>query len=147
MYPPLVLKVQLLPCIGRCYFPITHEILRKLLTQMGHKGYHFKAIHPIFIDLQTIYALLCRVKCPIQQLTDLFLSPKDSAHVAAAAAAAKSLQSCLTLCDPIRAAHQAPLSPGFSRQEHWSGLPFPARANTHNYDYIGLAKKFTQIFP
>ena len=23
------------------------------------------------------------------------------------------------------AAHQAPLSLGFSRQEHWSGLPFP----------------------
>ena len=22
-------------------------------------------------------------------------------------------------------AHQAPLSLGFSRQEHWSGLPFP----------------------
>ena len=37
---------------------------------------------------------------------------------------AKSLQSCPTLCDP--AAHQAPLSPGFSRQEHWSGLPFPS---------------------
>ena len=101
----------------------------------------------------------------------------------AAAAAAKSLQSCLTLCDPIdyslpgspihgilqptrllrpwdfpgkstrvgchcllnllllllscfscvrlcatqwTAAHQAPLSLGFSRQEHWSGLPFPS---------------------
>ena len=85
-------------------------------------------------------------------------------------AAAKSLQSCLTLCDPIdgsppgspdpgilqartlkwaisfsnawkwkvkvkslsrvqllatpwTAAHQAPLSMGFSRQEHWSGVP------------------------
>ena len=37
------------------------------------------------------------------------------------AAAAKSLQSCPTLCD-----HQAPLSLGFSRQEHWSGLPFPS---------------------
>ena len=24
------------------------------------------------------------------------------------------------------AAHQAPLSQGFSRQEHWSGLPFPS---------------------
>ena len=24
------------------------------------------------------------------------------------------------------AAHQAPPSPGFSRQEHWSGLPFPS---------------------
>ena len=40
------------------------------------------------------------------------------------AAAAKSLQSCPTLCDPIDAAHQAPPSLGFSRQEHWSGLPF-----------------------
>ena len=44
----------------------------------------------------------------------------------AAAAAAKSLQSCLTLCDPIDGSHQAPPSLGFSRQEHWSGLPFPS---------------------
>ena len=91
----------------------------------------------------------------------------------AAAAAAKSLQSCLTLCNPIdgsppgspipgilqarklewvaisfsnawnwkvkvkslscvwllvtpwTAAYQAPPSMGFSRQEYWSGLPFP----------------------
>ena len=90
------------------------------------------------------------------------------------AAAAKSLQSCPTLCDPIdssppgsavpgilqartlewvaisfcnawkwrgkvkllshvwllatpwAAAYQAPLSMGFSRQEHWSGLPLPS---------------------
>ena len=44
----------------------------------------------------------------------------------AAAAAAKSLQSCPTLCDPIEVAHQAPPFLGFSRQEHWSGLPFPS---------------------
>ena len=92
----------------------------------------------------------------------------------AAVAAAKSLQSCPTLCDPINssppgypipgilqartlervaisfsnawkwkeklkslsrvrlfvtpwtAAYQAPLSMGFSRQEYWSGLPFPS---------------------
>ena len=90
------------------------------------------------------------------------------------AAAAKSLQSCLTLCDPVdgsppgspvpgilqartlewvaisfsnarkwkmkgkslssvqllappwTAAHQAPPSMGFSRQEHWSGVPLPS---------------------
>ena len=41
-------------------------------------------------------------------------------HILAAAAAAKSLQSCLTLCNPIDAAHQAPLSLGFSRQESTS---------------------------
>ena len=32
---------------------------------------------------------------------------------------AKSLQLCLTVD------HVAPLSMGFSRQEYWSGLPFP----------------------
>ena len=45
---------------------------------------------------------------------------------AAAAAAAKSPQSCPTLCDPIDGSHQATPSLGFSRQEHWSGLPFPS---------------------
>ena len=45
---------------------------------------------------------------------------------AAAAAAAKSLQSCPTLCDPIDGSPPGPLSLGFSRQEHWSGLPFPS---------------------
>ena len=40
------------------------------------------------------------------------------------------LLSCFSrvlLCaTPWTAAHQAPLSLGFSRQEHWSGLPFPS---------------------
>ena len=44
----------------------------------------------------------------------------------AAAAAAKSLQSCPTLCDPIDGSHQAPPSLGFSRQKHRNGLPFPS---------------------
>ena len=35
-------------------------------------------------------------------------------------------QSCLTLFDPWTAAHQAPLSMEFSRQDYWSGLPFPS---------------------
>ena len=38
--------------------------------------------------------------------------------------------SCLShvrLCaTPQTSAHQAPPSLGFSRQEHWSGLPFPS---------------------
>ena len=43
-----------------------------------------------------------------------------------AAAAAKSLQSCPTLCDPIDDSPPGSPVPGFSRQEHWSGLPFPS---------------------
>ena len=98
----------------------------------------------------------------------------SASHSTAAAAAAKSLQSCPTLCGPIdgsppgspfpgilqartlewvaisfssawkwkvkvkslsrvrllatpwTAAHQAPLSTGFSRQEDWSGMPLPS---------------------
>ena len=34
-------------------------------------------------------------------------------------------QSWPTLCNPKMAAHQAPPSLGFSRQEYWSGLPCP----------------------
>ena len=44
----------------------------------------------------------------------------------AAAAAAKSLQSCPTLVTPWTAAYQAPPSTGFSRQEYWSGVPLPS---------------------
>ena len=40
-----------------------------------------------------------------------------------AAAAAKSLQSCQTLCDPIDGSPPGSPALGFSRQEHWSGLP------------------------
>ena len=32
-------------------------------------------------------------------------------------------QLCPTLCDPRTVAHPAPLSPGFSNQDYWSGLP------------------------
>ena len=39
---------------------------------------------------------------------------------------------CPTLCDPMAAAHQAPLSTGFSRQEYWRGLPFPSPGDLPN---------------
>ena len=33
---------------------------------------------------------------------------------------------CRTLATPWTESRQSPLSMGFSRQEHWSGLPFPS---------------------
>ena len=38
----------------------------------------------------------------------------------------KSLSHLWLLVTPWTAAHQAPLSMGFSRQEYWSGLPLPS---------------------
>ena len=40
--------------------------------------------------------------------------------------AAESLQSCPTLCNPIDGSPSGYPVLGFSRQEHWSGLPFPS---------------------
>ena len=41
-----------------------------------------------------------------------------------------SYVSHVRLCaTPQKGTHQAPLSLGFSRQEHWSGLPFPSPMN------------------
>ena len=42
------------------------------------------------------------------------------------AAAAKLLQSCLSLCDPIDSSPLGSPSLGFSGQDHWSELPFPS---------------------
>ena len=42
------------------------------------------------------------------------------------------IQTCPTFCDRWTVAHQAPPSMGFSRQEYWSGLPFPSPGDLPN---------------
>ena len=75
----------------------------------SHTGFHFYTEH-----------LLCTAACWVLQLP----SPQSCCLVA---------KSCPTLCrlriQTWTAAHQAPLSMGFSRQGHWSGLPFPSPSN------------------
>ena len=41
-------------------------------------------------------------------------------------------KSCPTLATPWTVACRAPLSMGFSRQEYWSGLPFPSSGDLPN---------------
>ena len=41
-------------------------------------------------------------------------------------------KSCLTLSWPHGLGHRVPLSVGFSRQEHWSGVPFPPPGHLPN---------------
>ena len=42
-------------------------------------------------------------------------------------------QSCRLFATPWTAAHQAPPSMGFSRQEYWSGVPLPSRDHLSRY--------------
>ena len=44
----------------------------------------------------------------------------------------KSLGRVCLFATPWTVAHQAPLSMGFSRQEYWSGLPFPSPGDLPN---------------
>ena len=39
---------------------------------------------------------------------------------------------CSTLCDPMDCNPPVPLSMGFSRQEFWSGLPYPPPGDLPN---------------
>ena len=73
---------------------------------------------------QTGWSYVSYVSCIGRQ--SLPLAPPEKPRGIAAAAAAKSLQSCPTLCDPIDGSPPGSPSLGFSRQEHWTGLPFPS---------------------
>ena len=63
---------------------------------------------------------------PAPDNSSIFERKNGKTPAAAAAAAAKLLQSCPTLCDPIDSSPPGSPVLGFSRQEHWSGLPFPS---------------------
>ena len=54
----------------------------------------------------------------------------------AAAAAAKSLQSCPTLLDPKDCSLPGSPSMGFSKQEYWSGLPLPSPVPSHSHLFL-----------
>ena len=55
----------------------------------------------------------------------LYLNSANDAHFKYESES-EVVQLCLTLCDPWTVVGQAPPSMGFSRQEYWSGLPFPS---------------------
>ena len=59
------------------------------------------------------------------QFPEFFLGSIDYVYTAAAAAA-ESLQSCPTLCDPIDGSQPGSPISRILRQEHCSGLPFPS---------------------
>ena len=52
----------------------------------------------------------------------MIINPRVSFHICMCA---KSLQLCLTHCDPMDCSPSGSSSMGFSRQEYWRGLPFP----------------------
>ena len=58
----------------------------------------------------------------------------------------KSLSRVRLCATPWTAAYQAPLSMGFSRQEYWSGVPFPASGSFQIVLHIGWPKYWSFSF-
>ena len=87
------------------------EILSNCMQWCKHPGLLTRAlsVDTVSGDM-SVYHTLWKFICPLQAL--LLLLSRFS-----------RVQLCVT---PEMAAHQAPPSLGFSRQEHWSGLPFPS---------------------
>ena len=181
-------------------FPVLHYLLEFVQTHVHWSGDVIRPSHPLsppsppalnlsqlqglfqwvsslhqvtkILELQhQSFQWVFRIRFLLDWLVWLPYCPRDSQK---SSAAAKSLQSCLTLCDPIdgsppgspvpgilqarilewvaisfsnarkwevkvkslscvrllatpwTAAHQAPPSMGFSRQEYWSGVPLPS---------------------
>ena len=152
------------------------ELLTFCHGNQGH--FHTIAQHvPQQLTMTCFYVESAKITAfffPLTPEVYVGLYPCAQSEVCAAAAAAKSFQSCLTLCDPIdsnppgstipgilqartlewvaisfsnawkrkvkakslshirlfatpwTAAHQAPLSMGFSRREYWRGVPLPS---------------------
>ena len=59
------------------------------------------------------------------RLTNMVVELLDGKETLVCVCLCSVKQLCLTLYNPMTIVHQAPLSMGFSRQEYWSGLPFP----------------------
>ena len=57
----------------------------------------------------------------------------------------KSLSHVRLLVTPWTAAHQAPPSMGFSRQESWSGVPLPSPPTSHTLSQF-LLPNISQVF-
>ena len=53
---------------------------------------------------------------------------------------------CPTLATPWTLARQAPLSMGFSRQEYWSGLPFPSPGDLSDSEIESASSALAGVF-
>ena len=94
-------------CLSPCY--LLKSIIFLVIAVSGAK-----------FCLSPPYKFLCWSLTPSASAITLFVNESES----------EVAQWCPTLCDPMDSSlYQAPLSMGFSRQEYWSGLPFPSPGN------------------
>ena len=112
------------------FYFLNHRSIRMLyLKQISNKDLPYRELCPISCNNLNGKRTWKRIDTCICITESLCCTPETQPcffRTVLLNTTAKSLQSCPTLCDPWTAAHRAPPSLGFSRKEHWSGLPFPS---------------------
>jgi len=102
-----------------------HSRQRKQQTHMPWDGNRFSLLKE-HLGWNWVYKLWMEVQYGDLVWCELWERGGPYQRRPAAAAAAKSLQSCPTLCDPRDGSPPGSPIPGILQQEHWSGLPFPS---------------------
>ena len=92
-----------------------HQVTKVLKLQLQHPFNEYSGLISFRIDWFDILAVQGTLKSLLQHPLHICFS---------------RVRLCAT---PWTAAHQAPLSTGFSRQEYWSGLPFPSPIRRHQF--------------
>ena len=91
---------------------------------------------PDSLQLEKAHTKQQKTQCSQKQTSVLGSTVRK--HHAQQESEVKSL-SRARLCDPMDSSlHQAPPSVGFSRQEYWSGVPFPSPGNQGTHKACGL---------
>ena len=123
---------------GKC-FPSDLQSAVFLRTNCNHMPEHFcsqiNGLRPNCRHGRRMLASLCTwdklhgIRIPIETVTCIIIISKGLLRscVCVCVCVCVCAFSCIQLfATPCTAAHQAPLSVRFSRQELWSGLPFPS---------------------
>ena len=95
-----------------------HDCMIQLFGQVSARNYPKPFTHDSSVNTITLWGRIYQ-----HSFSDAIVSLLS--RISSICVHTQSLQSCLTLVTPWTVALQAPLSVGFSRQEHWSAHPSP----------------------
>ena len=125
---------------------IEHNWGTKHARVRTHTHTHTHTHTPVSLsDKQTINKHLLYLTVSLILLGYLYMIPLAPQALSLPTAAAKLLQSCPTLCDPIDGSPPGSSIPGILQARTWSGLPFPSPLSLPSFSFLPTFPLFRRI--
>ena len=115
-------------CVCRASFLMTFVTGGVPHSGPQHRGYFFKIENQCLIDCAK---LIC-IKLVVVIMCEKYRIRNSKDPIWVVKVQVKLFSRVQLFVTPWTVAHQAPPSMGFSRQEYWSGLPFPSAGDLPN---------------